>query len=77
MTEKKKYAESLIPQDYWTYKIIVNNGKCLIYNNRIFNFIPDEQIGIRKGYNWFEIFLITILKYCWSLSRKGTLMIKL
>ena len=47
LTEKKKYAESLIPQDYWTYKIIVNNGKCLIYNDALFAKIQklflDEQ----------------------------------
>ena len=71
LTEKKKYAESLIPQDYWTYKIIVNNGKCLIYNNRIFNFIPDEQIGIRKGYNWFEIFFDNYFKILLEFKSKG------
>ena len=71
MTQKKKYAESLIHQDYWTYKIIVNNGKCLIYNNRIFNFIPDEQIGIRKGYNWFEIFFDNYFKILLEFKSKG------
>lgn len=43
----------------------------MIYNNRIFNFIPDEQIGIRKGYNWFEIFFDNYFKILLEFKSKG------
>lgn len=59
---KHQYCQTKLPQDAWTYQIIINYGKCIIYNQEILKMVPEKHLGIRRGYNWFEIFFDNYFK---------------
>lgn len=51
-----KYVPLRLPQCDWTYQIVARHKKCIIYDTDIYDKVP-VPLGVRSGYNWFQIHL--------------------
>lgn len=67
--EREKYSKYKLLQDDWSYQIVANNGGCVLYDRKLFGLI--NQLGVRKGYNWFEVHLDNYYKILQPYVQKG------
>ncbi|QES89199.1 glycosyltransferase family 2 protein [Rhizosphaericola mali] len=49
-----KYFSLMLQQDDWSYQIVSNSQKCVVYNYPIYH-NNAHTTGVRRGYNWFEV----------------------
>ncbi len=49
---RDKYSRLQLAQDDWVYQIITQSPNSLLYTKKYFS---TDEVGIRKGYNWFEV----------------------
>ena len=52
--DKMKYSSLKLPQDDWIYQIMEMEKKCILYDKCYYSV---GNVGIRRGYNWFEVHL--------------------
>jgi len=50
--DRQKYASLKLCQDDWCYQIVEKQGHCILLTKPYFTTM---NIGIRAGYNWFEV----------------------
>lgn len=51
-----QYEKLKLCQNDWSYQIVNNKGSCIICDYPIYEIIS-INVGVRKGYNWFEVHL--------------------
>lgn len=59
VTDRLKYTELQLNQDDWSYQIVNNKGKAIICTDKYCDYC---EVGIRKGYNWFEVHVANYYK---------------
>jgi glycosyltransferase involved in cell wall biosynthesis len=56
LPDKDKYADMSLAQDDWSYRIVSTYQKCIICDYNLY-FPPLGPLGIRRGYNFFTVFI--------------------
>ncbi len=54
LENKNRYSGLLLAQVDWSYRLVLDKGKCILYDNDIYLGVP-VSLGIRQGYNYFEV----------------------
>lgn len=67
---KNQYKDLLLSQDDWCYQIVNKNNGCIIYDKQVMmsSSIP---LGVRSGYNWFEVHLDNYYKILTPYIKSG------
>lgn len=68
--DKKKYSSLQLQQVDWTYQIVSNHQGCIIYDKPTFQG-SEVPLGVRRGYNWFQVHLDNYYKIMQPYVERG------
>lgn len=68
LKDRTKYRELKLTQDDWTYQLLELKGKSIIYTKRLWT---SHDVGVRTGYNWFEVHVENYYKILQPYCDKG------
>lgn len=54
--DRTKCSKLLLTQEDWSYQIMELHDNCILYNERYYSGL-NTPLGVRSGYNWFEVHL--------------------
>lgn len=69
------YQDLKLCQNDWSYQITEKRNGCIIYDYEIYEIIP-IPLGVRKGYNWFNVHLNNYYKIMKPYIIKGSISLK-
>lgn len=68
VVERENFSNLQLAQDDWVYQLIEKWGGAVLYTRKFFS---AEDIGKRRGYNWFEVHVTNYYKIMQGYIDKG------